>query len=100
MVDAPHVGIVGTGRMGANIARRLNDVGYAIEALYDTRPEAARETAKDTGGEVVTTLAEATALSDVEITVVSDDAAMDRIFSEDPGADSLLKNAAGTIFIN
>ena len=34
------------------------------------------------------------------ITVVSDDAAMDRIFSEDPAADSLLENAAGTIFIN
>jgi 3-hydroxyisobutyrate dehydrogenase len=100
VVDAPHIGIVGTGRMGANIARRLNDVGYAIEALYDTRPEAARETAADTGGEVVTTLGKVTALSDVVITVVSDDAAMDRIFSEDPSADSLLQNAAGTIFIN
>jgi 3-hydroxyisobutyrate dehydrogenase len=86
--------------MGANIARRLNDVGYAIEALYDTRPEAARETAADTGGEVVTTLGKVTALSDVVITVVSDDAAMDRIFSEDPSSDSLLQNAAGTIFIN
>jgi 3-hydroxyisobutyrate dehydrogenase len=86
--------------MGANIARRLNDVGYAIEALYDARPEAARETANDTGGEVVTTLGKVTALSDVVITVVSDDAAMDRIFSEDPAADSLLQNAAGTIFIN
>jgi 3-hydroxyisobutyrate dehydrogenase len=100
VVDAPHVGIVGTGRMGANIARRLNDVGYAIEALYDARPEAARETANDTGGEVVTTLGKVTALSDVVITVVSDDAAMERIFSEDPSADSLLQNAAGTIFIN
>jgi 3-hydroxyisobutyrate dehydrogenase len=86
--------------MGANIARRLNDVGYAIEALYDTRPEAARQTANDTGGEVVTTLGKVTALSDVVITVVSDDAAMERIFSEDPAADSLLQNAAGTIFIN
>jgi 3-hydroxyisobutyrate dehydrogenase len=86
--------------MGANIARRLNDVGYAIEALYDTRTEAARETANDTGGEVVTTLGKVTALSDVVITVVSDDAAMDRIFSEDPAADSLLHDAAGTIFIN
>jgi 3-hydroxyisobutyrate dehydrogenase-like beta-hydroxyacid dehydrogenase len=100
MVDAPHIGIVGTGRMGANIARRLNDVGYAIEALYDTRPEAARKTARDTGGEVVTTLANVTALSDIVITVVVDDAAMEQIFSEDPNADSLLRDAAGTIFIN
>ena len=100
MIDAPHIGIVGTGRMGANIARRLNDVGYAIEALYDARPEAARDTARDTGGEVVTTLANVTALSDIVITVVNDDAAMDQIFSEDPNADSLLRDAAGTIFIN
>jgi 3-hydroxyisobutyrate dehydrogenase len=45
-------------------------------------------------------LGKVTALSDVVITVVSDDAAMDRIFSEDPSSDSLLQNAAGTIFIN
>jgi 3-hydroxyisobutyrate dehydrogenase len=86
--------------MGANIARRLNDVGYAIQALYDARPEAARETAVDTGGEVVTALDKVSALSDIVITVVSDDAAMNRIFSEDRSSDSLLKNAAGTIFIN
>ena len=27
--------------MGANMARRLKECGYAVTAVYDTRPEAA-----------------------------------------------------------
>jgi 3-hydroxyisobutyrate dehydrogenase len=92
------VGIVGTGRMGSNIARRLKDVGYAIAALYDVHREAAELTANDTGGEVCESLARVTELSDVIITVVSDDAAMDRIFAEE--GDSLLSNPQGKYFIN
>ena len=82
MSDTPRIGIVGTGRMGANIARRLKDVGYAIAALYDTRPGGRAQTAAETGGEVDTSLARVTALSDVVFTVVSDDAAMYAIFAE------------------
>jgi 3-hydroxyisobutyrate dehydrogenase len=41
MSNTDRIGIVGTGRMGANIARHLKDVGYTIAALYDVRPEAA-----------------------------------------------------------
>ena len=37
----PKIGVVGVGRMGANIARRLKDVGYSVVAVYDVRPEAA-----------------------------------------------------------
>jgi 3-hydroxyisobutyrate dehydrogenase-like beta-hydroxyacid dehydrogenase len=96
MSTSDRIGIVGTGRMGANIARRLRDVGYTISALYDVRPEAAQETAKDTGGEVCTTLARVSELSDVIITVVSDDDAMRRIFATD--GDSLL--ASGKYFVN
>ena len=92
------IGIVGTGRMGANIARRLKDVRTTIAALYDTNPEAAKATAADTGGEVASSLARVSELSDVVITVVSDDAAMDRIFAE--SGDSLLAHAKGRIFIN
>ena len=93
-----NIGIVGTGRMGANMARRLKDVGYTITALYDTHPEAANATAADTGGEVCSSLARVSALSDIVITVVSDDAAMDTIFAE--SGDSLLEHAKGRIFIN
>lgn len=84
--------------MGTNIAQRLKDVGYTIAALYDARPEAAAGTAAVTGGEATTSLARVTELSDVVITVVSDDAAMYGIFAED--GDSLLQNARGKAFVN
>lgn len=92
------VGIVGTGRMGANIARRLKDTGHEIVALYDRKPAAAKAVAEETGGEVCKTLAGVSALAQVVITVVSDDDAMEHIFSR--SANSLLANAAGRIFIN
>ncbi len=95
---ALRIGVVGTGRMGANIAQRLKDVGYTIAALYDVRPDAAAATAKLTGGETTTSLARVTELSDVVVTVVSDDAAMYAIFAAD--GDTLLKGARGKIFIN
>jgi 3-hydroxyisobutyrate dehydrogenase len=97
MSDLPRIGIVGTGRMGANIARRLKDVGYPIVALYDVHPEAAKETAADTGGEATQSLPRVTELSDVIITVVSDDAAMYEIFGE---RGALLDGAAGKVFVN
>ncbi|HEY9179374.1 MAG TPA: NAD(P)-dependent oxidoreductase [Candidatus Baltobacteraceae bacterium] len=98
MDTTQRIGIVGTGRMGSNIARRLADAGYTIAALYDRRAEVAGETARDTGGEVCTQLARVTELADVVVTVVTDDAAMYEIFS--PHGDSLLTNANGTYFIN
>lgn len=98
MNPTDRIGIVGTGRMGANIARHLKDEGYVIAALYDVRPEAAREAAKDTGGEVCTELARVTQLCEVVITVVTDDAAMYGIFATH--GDSLLFDAQGTYFVN
>jgi 3-hydroxyisobutyrate dehydrogenase len=98
MSNDRNIGIVGTGRMGANIARRLNDVGYRIAAVYDSRPESAREVAAELGAEAAATLARVTELSDVVITVVSDDDAMFAIFGR--GGDSLLAGAAGKIFVN
>jgi 3-hydroxyisobutyrate dehydrogenase-like beta-hydroxyacid dehydrogenase len=47
----PKIGVVGTGRMGANIAKRLHDVGYPIAALYDVSPDSAKATAAETGGD-------------------------------------------------
>jgi 3-hydroxyisobutyrate dehydrogenase len=98
MSDLPRIGVVGTGRMGANIARRLHDVGYPIAALYDAHPESAAQTAAETGGEVAGSLARVTELSDVILTVVTDDAAMRRIFAAQ--GDSLLNGADGKTFIN
>lgn len=92
------IGFVGVGRMGANMARRLKDQGYAVTALYDVRPEAARELASELGAKACDRLADVTAASDVVITVVSDDAAMRHVLSN--AGDNLLMGAEGRLFIN
>ena len=98
MSTLPKIGVVGTGRMGANIAKRLHDVGYEIVALYDANPESAKATAAETGGAIAASPAQVTESAEVILTVVSDDAAMQKIFS--PSGDSLLTNARGKVFIN
>ncbi len=94
----PRVALVGVGRMGANMALRLQEVGYVVSAVYDVYPEAAAKVAKETGARAVTLLADVTKAADVIITVVSDDAAMYAIFAE--SGDSLLAAADGKIFVN
>ncbi len=98
MAPTERIAIVGTGRMGANIARRLHDVGYTISAVYDVRPDVAQALAKELGTEAASTLAKVTQQSDVIITVVTDDAAMRSIYAQ--SGDSLLSGAAGRLFIN
>ncbi|MBV9104093.1 MAG: NAD(P)-dependent oxidoreductase [Candidatus Eremiobacteraeota bacterium] len=98
MNAAEKIGFVGVGRMGANMARRLKDAGYSIAAVYDTRPEAGQELARELGTQHARNLSDVTKASDVIITVVTDDAAMDRIFAE--SGDSLLNDARGKIFVN
>jgi 3-hydroxyisobutyrate dehydrogenase len=95
---AEKIGVVGVGRMGSNMARRLKDCGYPISAVYDARGKVAKEVAQELRAEACKNLARVTELSDVIITVVTDDAAMDKVFS--PKGQSLLKNAKGKIFIN
>ena len=84
--------------MGANMARRLKDVGYRVSALYDTNTQAAQDLARELGSQAYERLPDVTANSDVVITVVSDDAAMEQIFAESDA--SLLSNAAGRLFVN
>ena len=92
------IGFVGVGRMGANMARRLADLGYQITALYDPQESAAASLAVELGSSAVRTLPEVTAACDVIFTVVTDDEAMGAIFSEDQP--SLLAGAEGRVFIN
>jgi len=92
------IGIVGVGRMGANMALRLKEVGYPVTAVNDIRAESAQKLAAEIGAEACTRLARVTELADVVITVVTDDAAMKRIFAT--GGDTLLKRAKGRLFIN
>lgn len=91
------IGVVGVGRMGANMARRLKDCGFKVTAVYDKRGKAAKELAAELGCEACGRLSKVTELADVIITVVSDDAAMREVFSS---GKSLLHKAAGRLFIN
>ena len=95
---AEKIGFVGVGRMGANMARRLKEVGYPVVAVYDVRAEAAQALAQELGCEVCPSLSRVTARSEVGITVVTDDNAMRRIYAD--RKDNVLKNAAGRVFIN
>lgn len=92
------IAVVGVGRMGANMARRLKDQGYKVTAIYDRHTPLAAELANELGAEATRSLARVTELADVILTVVTDDAAMNTIFGNN--GDSLLVGAKGKLFIN
>ncbi len=91
------IGFVGLGRMGGNMARCLNDKGYNVAAVFDLNTEVATSLATEVGATACTTLAEVTAGSDIVLTVVTNDAAMEAIYF---GEDNLLTGASGRTFIN
>src|SRR3972149_12308410 len=88
-------GFVGVGRMGANMARRLKEAGFSIAAVHDVNTAAAQTLAQELGCVAADQLKVVTALSDVIITVVSDDKAMKQIYNG-----GLLSRAKGKLFIN
>lgn len=92
------VAFVGVGRMGANMARRLNDLKYAVTAVYDVNTEAAESLATELGATACKKLADVTAKADIIFTVVTNDAAMKKIFLGK--GDNLLAGAKGRTFIN
>ena len=92
-----NIGFVGVGRMGANMARRLVERGYHVTTLYDANRAAVTALAAEISATACPTLGDVSAGADVVFTVVSDDAAMRQIFSDD---DNLLISATGKLFIN
>jgi 3-hydroxyisobutyrate dehydrogenase len=101
------IAFVGVGRMGANMARRLKDQGFTLTAVYDVHRESAEKLAAELGVAAPATLSEVSAAADVIITVVTDDEAMDDVFSAiGERTDSLLGSASGVsaaegrLFIN
>lgn len=84
--------------MGANMARHLNDLNYNITAVYDVNRIAAKELAEEIGATAYTKLSNVTAAADIIFTVVTNDAAMKKIFLG--GKDNLFTAAAGKTFIN
>jgi 3-hydroxyisobutyrate dehydrogenase len=99
MAEQIRVGFVGVGRMGVNMARRLKDRGYHVTAVYDQQAAASRNLAVELRCENAKTPARVAELSDVVLTVVSDDAAMREIY-EEGSATSLLAHANGRLFLN
>ena len=59
----------------------MKEQGYAVTAVYDVNAAGAQALATELGCEACTELRQVTKLSDVIITVVTDDAAMKKIFS-------------------
>ncbi|MCC6822001.1 MAG: NAD(P)-dependent oxidoreductase [Verrucomicrobia subdivision 3 bacterium] len=92
---AEKIGFVGVGRMGGNMARRLKACGYDVAAVYDVNPAAAQALAAELGCPACLELKAVTRLSDVILTVVTDDKAMKAIFNG-----GLLSRARGKLFIN
>jgi 3-hydroxyisobutyrate dehydrogenase-like beta-hydroxyacid dehydrogenase len=91
------IGFVGVGRMGANMARRLNDLGYTISAVYDSHEASAVALGEELGCVVAKTPAELSWASDVVFTVVTDDAAMAGLFE---GSAPIHQDAGGKVFIH
>jgi 3-hydroxyisobutyrate dehydrogenase len=89
------LGIVGVGRMGANMARRLKECGFPITAVFDANTAAAQTLAAELGCVAADELRTVTAQADAILTVVSDDRAMKQVFSG-----GLLTRAKGKLFIN
>ena len=92
------IGLVGVGRMGANMARNLNDKGYQISCVNDLNKDIARALAEELGSAHAGTLTEVTAMSDIILTVVTNDTAMETIFFD--SNDNLFMEASGKLFIN
>jgi 3-hydroxyisobutyrate dehydrogenase len=99
MTGNNRIGFVGVGRMGANMARRLKDQGYAVTAVQDYYAKSAETLAQELSCEAVNSPAQVAELCDFVLTVVTDDKAMYEIFSEESST-SLLTHAKGRLFIN
>jgi 3-hydroxyisobutyrate dehydrogenase-like beta-hydroxyacid dehydrogenase len=93
------IGFVGLGRMGANMARCLNDKGYSIVMVYDSDRGRSQELAQELGCEASSAPARVAEKTDVVFTVVTDDQSMEMLFDL-TSEDSLLNFAEGRLFIN
>jgi 3-hydroxyisobutyrate dehydrogenase len=96
-MKSSRIGFVGVGRMGANMARRLHEIGYPVVAIYDANAEIAEKLAQELGSNAVGKVSEVSRLCEVIFTVVTDDAAMRAIFL---GPDNLFAEAKGKLFVN
>jgi 3-hydroxyisobutyrate dehydrogenase len=96
-MKSPRIGFVGVGRMGANMARRLKEVGYVVSTVFDTNQKIAAELAAELSCSGAKSVSEVSRDAEAVFTVVTDDAAMRAIYF---GPDNLFTHAAGRLFVN
>jgi 3-hydroxyisobutyrate dehydrogenase len=96
-MKSTRVGFVGVGRMGANMARRLKDVGYVVSTVFDTDQQIASQVATELGCSQAKSVSDVSRDAEAVFTVVTDDAAMRAIFF---GPDNLFTHAAARLFVN
>jgi len=90
------IGIVGTGRMGTAIARRLLELGHQVQVWNRTRDHA--QEASEAGAKWVPTLAELVNDSEEVISFLFDNAAVERVYL---GSNGLLTGSVeGRLFID
>ncbi len=91
----PTVGLLGTGRMGAAMARALATTGYEV-VLWNRTPGPAADLAAAIDGRTVATPADAARAADVCVTMLADGAAVDAVYAR---PDGLLAGAhPGSVF--
>jgi 3-hydroxyisobutyrate dehydrogenase len=93
-VSGVRVGLAGTGRMGTAIGKRILAGGFALTVHNRTRPRAAE--LLEAGARWAASLAELASECDVVLTVLTDDVAVESVYS---GASGLLEQAAGVVFV-
>jgi 3-hydroxyisobutyrate dehydrogenase len=89
------VGIAGTGRMGEAIGQRLISLGHEL-TVWNRTPEKTRALAA-AGAQVAASPPEVVAASEVVITILTDEKAIDQLYNGPQGL--LSRNAAGKLFI-
>ncbi len=92
------IGVVGLGRMGANMARHLHDQGFCVTAVLDSDTSLTSALASELKATACSKLSDVTRLAKIVITVVTDDSSQLAIFNRK--GDNLLIGAKGRTFIN
>lgn len=90
MAVAVKVAVVGTGRMGAAMARRVAGAGFQL-CLFNRTSSRAQAVAEDTGGSVAGSAREAAAEADVVVVSLADDAAVEAAYRGEEGLVSGLR---------
>ncbi|RPF37948.1 NAD(P)-dependent oxidoreductase [Streptomyces sp. TLI_185] len=88
----PHLAVIGTGRMGAAMAVRLREAGFAVTAYNRTRAKA-----EATGAAVADTPRQAAAVAEVVLVSLADDTAVRQAYGGEDGIAAGLR--AGTVVV-